>query len=242
MSNGMRTPDLLTITTAFRPLIEFIYPRTCFVCESPMQHTGSRVCQACWSTIQSLGPDDPPFREMQRRLTEGGSVGGLISLYHFEKDGTLQSVIHQLKYGGMSSLGVELGRRLGEHINRGSVDAVIPVPLHGTKLRERGYNQSASIAQGIHDVTGIPVCSSLLKRHKYTNSQTQLTAAERMVNVGDAFSLNKRGSVTPEGKTLMLVDDVVTTGATMDACARVLRAAGARSVLAASIAIADHSV
>ena len=235
-------PDLLPIKTAFRPLIEFLYPPTCFVCQSPMQHTGSRVCPACWSTIKSLGPDDPSFGEMQRRLTEGGSVDRLISLYRFEKDGTLQSMIHQLKYGGMSSLGVELGRRLGEHINRGSVDALIPVPLHGTKLRERGYNQSASIAQGIHDVTGIPAYSSLLKRHKYTNSQTQLTAVERMVNVGDAFSLNKRGAVTPEGKTLMLVDDVVTTGATMDACARVLRTAGAMSVLAGSIAIADHSV
>ena len=249
---------LSLIKDTFRPLVEFIYPPACFVCESLMEHSDSRVCPACWSTIRPVTADDPLYREMQRRLTEGlfapdgvhrpvsaGYISRLFSLYYFEKEGTLQSMIHQLKYDGMSSLGVVLGKKLGEklsaRVDSSSIDAIIPVPLHTTKFRERGYNQSEYIARGIRKVTDIPVYTSLLRRHKYTSSQTQLTAAERMANVGDAFSLNNRGPVTPEGKTFILVDDVITTGATIEACARVLMQGGARSVLAGSVAIADYA-
>lgn len=245
------------LNRTLRPLVEFIYPPMCFVCESLLAGSDSRVCPACWSTIEPVTVHDLPYQETRRRLSGGASPhevnahppGGedvdLISLYYFEKEGTLQSIIHQLKYGGMWSLGVELGRKLGEEL-RGrmsvsSIDAMIPVPLHATKMRERGYNQSEYIARGIHQVTDIPVSSSLLRRHKYTSSQTQLTVAERMENVGDAFSLNKRGPADLEGKTFILVDDVITTGATIKACARVLMEGGGCSVLAVSVAIAEHT-
>lgn len=242
-----------------RPLIEFIYPPACFVCEAPLESNDSRVCPACWSTIRTVRVDDPSFQEIRRRLSEGTSSGGgrirrpghaghisdVITLFHFEKEGTLQTIIHHLKYEGMASLGVELGRKLGEKLreqmNGVSIDGMVAVPLHASKFRERGYNQSEFIARGIYDETGIPVHTTLLKRHRYTSSQTQLTVAERVVNVGDAFSLNKHSILDPEGKTFMLVDDVITTGATMEACASVLLEGGARSVIAGSVAIADHS-
>lgn len=184
---------------------------------------------------------------MFERLTAGESrhTSDLLSLYYFEKEGTLQSIIHQLKYDGMTTLGVELGRKLGEKLRERAavgIDGVIPVPLHSTKLRERGYNQSEYIARGIREVTGIPVYSSLLQRHKYTTSQTQLNATERKENVGDAFSVNKRYLVDIHGKTFLIVDDVITTGATIEACAEVLMKNGAAKAFAGSVALAEHAI
>jgi ComF family protein len=236
----------LRVRSLVQPLVEFIYPPTCFICEAHMDSSDTRVCLACWSTIRDVTTVDLLYREMRERLTGSRHIAQLISLYHFEKDATLQSIIHLLKYDGMTSLGVELGRRLGEklraELSNQPVAGIIPVPLHSTKLRERGYNQSEYIARGISEVTDIPVCKSFLKRHKYTSSQTQLTAVERKDNVGDAFSVDERSKISIERKTFLIVDDVITTGATIEACAEVLMDNGASAVVAASVAIADHSV
>jgi ComF family protein len=236
----------LPLTHALSTLVEFIYPSTCFVCDALMDAGESRVCASCWISIQDVTAEDPLYLEMQKRLTESSRISKLISLYHFEKDGTLQSIIHQLKYEGMTKLGVELGRKLGQkllaELINSPLDGIVPVPLHPTKLRERSYNQSEFVARGIRDVTGLPVYTSLLKRHKYTSSQTQLNAAERKENVGDAFSVNKRYLLSVEGKTFLIVDDVITTGSTIEACAEVLMSAGAQRAVACAVAIADHSV
>ena len=240
---------VLTLDSSFksllRPFLEFVYPPTCFVCEALMERGESRVCPDCWSTIRRVGDTDSLYLEMQKRLVQSESISGLVSLYHFEKEGTLQSIIHQLKYDGMTALGLELGRKLGERLlveRVGlSIDAIVPVPLHSTKLRERGYNQTEYIARGIRDATEIPVCISLLKRHKYTNSQTKLTASERKENVGDAFALNKRVMQKIDHKSFLVVDDVITTGSTIEACAGVLVANGAKCVIAGSVALAEHA-
>ena len=238
---------LHVLKSSVRPLLEFIYPPTCFICESLMETGRSRVCADCWSTMEPVTDEDPLLREMTGRLTgnPSSSIQGLIPLFHFEKGGILQEVIHQLKYSGMTILGVELGRRLGERIQSQTpgfqIDGIIPVPLHPTKLRERGYNQSEYIARGIREIIPIPIYSSLLRRHKYTVSQTHLTAAERKENVGEAFALNNRYLLHVEGKRFLLVDDVITTGATTEACAQTMRSAGALELIACSIALAEHS-
>ena len=230
-----------------RPLLEFIYPPTCFVCEALMDGGESRVCPSCWSSVKHLTNGDTLYREMLERLTgqPTSHISHLISLYHFERDGAIQSIIHQLKYDSITSLGVELGRKLGEKLRDEfdgvHVDGIIPVPLHPTKLRERGYNQSEYIARGIGQVTGLPVHASLLKRHKYTSSQTQLSAVERKENVGDAFTLHRRAKTDVEGKTFLIVDDVITTGATIEACAQALMESGAVSAFVGSVALAEHS-
>lgn len=234
-----------TLKSLIRPFLEFVYPPTCFVCGGLLEGGGSRVCPACWATIRSVRRDDSLYLEMYERLTQSQSIANLISLYHFEKDGTLQSIIHQLKYDGMTVLGLELGRKLGEklltEVPDHSIEGIVPIPLHSTKLRERGYNQSEYIARGIRDATGIPVYTSLLKRHKYTSSQTKLTASERRENVGDAFGVHERSRIRIKDSSFLVVDDVITTGSTIEACAEVLQNNGARSIIAGSVAIADRS-
>jgi ComF family protein len=239
---------LQTLRASVRPFVEFVFPPTCFICDSLTSGTDSRICNTCWSAIEPVTEEDPLYLEMNHRLTgrEGPTIEQLIPLYHFEKDGTLQAIIHQLKYDAITSFGVELGRKLGgrirERVSGHAFDGIVPVPLHPTKLRERGYNQSEYIARGVREVIGIPIYSSLLRRHKYTTSQTHLTAAERRENVNEAFDLNKHYLLNVAGRRFLIVDDVITTGATTEACARVLKLAGASSVAASSVALAEHAL
>jgi len=235
------TPSRLLSPLFFlRPFYEFIFPPVCLICETPMERTGSKVCATCWNSLRSVTPADPIYQLAHERLTVHGDLDGVASLWHFEKEGTLQSIVHLLKYESMTGLGVEMGRALGEKLLTegvaGKYDAVIPVPLHRAKYRERGYNQSDFIGEGIQEVTGLSLLQSFLHRTRFTQSQTALDAVERKTNVRGAFSLAK--GVEVRGRSFILVDDVITTGATIEACAVVLRENGAQNVFAASAALA----
>jgi len=215
----------------------------CLACEGQLADDERRVCSMCWSSIRRVSTHDDLYRQQLARLTAQGLVEGLISLYHFEKDGTLQTLIHSLKYHGITHLGVEFGRKLGDafrdEIVEAEVNGIIPVPLHRAKLRERGYNQSDHIARGLFESTGIEVLLNLVIRRKYTRSQAQLNAQERRENVGDAFEIHpSRVSVIRDG-TFLLVDDVITTGATVESCAKVFIDNGAKSIIACSVALAE---
>jgi ComF family protein len=146
-----------------------------------------------------------------------------------------------LKYQGMTSLGIELGKKVGEAICAGNsdtkYDCVIPIPLHRSKYRERGYNQSEYIARGIADVLNKRCIEiSAVKRVHPTESQTHLTIEERKVNMKGAFRVVKPERL--KGKHVILIDDVITTGATVEECARVIKETGAVSVDIASVALA----
>lgn len=145
--------------------------------------------------------------------------------------GTLRAIVHALKYDGYRSLARVLGRLLREHGSEviGAADIAVPVPLHRRRARERGFNQAEDLAREI----GLPVVCAL-RRVRATPSQTSLPAARRHANVRDAFAL--RRGIDVRGRRILIVDDVCTTGATMEACARVLRRAGAADVSALTAA------
>lgn len=180
---------------------------------------------------------------MLERFLAQGIIADLASAFYFEKEGTLQTLVHQLKYNETTIIGVELGKHLAGAMaglwGKLPQASIVPVPLHPAKERERGYNQSVCIAKGVHTVTGLPIHPRLLRRRKNTSSQTQLNRAERLDNVHNAFEL-ARGAVA-EDASFILVDDVITTGATIEACARVLKHCGAAKVFAASLALASYS-
>jgi ComF family protein len=180
---------------------------------------------------------------MRDRLRASGVIDDLASAFYFEKEGTLQALIHQLKYDEMTVIGVEFGKHVAVAMARlleKIPDAdVVPVPLHSVKQRERGYNQSYYIAQGVQIVTGLSVLPHLLRRAKNTPSQTHLNRDERWANVQDAFEI-ARGKMV-RSSSYILIDDVITTGATIQACAHVLKEHGARRVYAASIALATYA-
>jgi len=234
---------LRILSAVFQPLYQFLYPAVCIVCQARLAGSEYKVCSSCWGSIKPVSKEDDLYRQQTARLADRDLVARLVSAYHFEKEGTLQTLIHGLKYNGMTNLGNELGRRLGRVVESElkdlPVDGIIPVPLHCTKERERGYNQATFIAEGLSEATGIPVLPAVLVRHKYTKSQTRLSSEERQANVGDAFSVNPASTGRLHGRVFIVVDDVLTTGATIEACAEVLTGNGAGRVVACAVALAE---
>jgi len=218
---------------------------SCAACgQSLLEPTRGPVCCVCWNGIQALTPPLcdrcgdplPSWRAISivearcprcRRRTSSITCSRAIGAYA----GALRDVIHALKYGRRRSIARELGRRMQraceEVLNGASV--AVPVPLHRSRQRTRGFNQAAELARHV----GLPRLRALT-RVRATPSQTDLPAARRHANVRNAFALRRGYDV--RGLCVVLVDDVSTTGATLEACASVLLAAGAREVRAVTAA------
>ncbi|HEX9911635.1 MAG TPA: ComF family protein [candidate division Zixibacteria bacterium] len=161
------------------------------------------------------------------------------SLGLFDPD--YQTLLHHFKYKRKISLGKELGKRLGELLIQDKFlkdyDYLLPVPLHRSKERERGYNQSKILAEEISELTFLPLLDKVLMRKKNTRDQTNLNAEERERNVRGAFIV--RDKLVLKGKRIILVDDVMTTGATLKECSRVLKEAGVKEVAGATVAVVN---
>jgi len=174
------------------------------------------------------------------KLLSDGNISDLISCFVFEKEGPFQHIAHALKYKEYKTLGVDLGRALGEVLDHWDcgIDLIIPVPLHRIKQRERGYNQSEFIAHGVASILEKPVVLNAVRRTRHTLTQTQLNIEERRRNMEHAFEPRIHSSRILSGKNCLLVDDVITTGATTNSCAQAIRTAGASEIIAASAALA----
>lgn len=221
-------------------LFDFFLPRICASCNLPLNVSEKYVCSTCLSSIKT--PEEELLKhEFERKFLKENFVSGHIAHFIFEKDGELQNIIHKLKYSGSFRLGFFLGKITAEQhkeeILGWNADLILPIPLHNLKKAERGYNQSFFIAKGIKSVCGIPVSSRVIKRKRYTETQTQMDLAERKDNIQDAFVLSKTKHI--KSKRFILVDDVVTTGATVSECAKKLIEAGADKVFVVSVAIAE---
>jgi len=232
-------------------ILDFVYPQHCAICKKHLNREEKDVCEACWNSLVTL-PD--PFCPYCRSFYEPGdtkcgfcqSVGKIIedhkitlvrSLGRF--DDYYKELIHRFKYGKKIPLGKRLGQRLGETINDDSYflecHFLIPVPLHKSRYRERGFNQSEIIAEEISKITNVPVLKNALKRKKNTKDQTNLSPQQREENVSGAFVVTQPEMVND--KRIILVDDVITTGATMNECAQMLKQAGAEKIIGMTIAV-----
>jgi ComF family protein len=147
-------------------------------------------------------------------------------------------MVHLMKYKGKRSIGLRLGSMLAAALRRdprfGHVDLLVPVPLHRVRLKERGYNQSELLAQALGEMLDKPMRTDLLARTRYTSDQTKLDVYQRRANVAGAFRVKDERQIA--GRDVALVDDVLTTGATLEACGETLFAAGARSVSVLTVA------
>jgi ComF family protein len=224
------------------PFYDFVFSPSCFHCGGRLPWGERFLCRQCWNAIPEIASRDVLLRETRQKLASDSCIVDVVSLFRFEKEGELQSLLHELKYGGKRDVGLLIGRHLGEKIKKmvsmESVLGCVPVPLHSAKLRERGYNQSELLCQGIGDASGLPVLRSLIRRVRHTKSQTNLNATERRSNVHGAFAPVSRHRIRLDRKTVLLVDDVITTGATIRECASVLRDTGIENTVACCVAIA----
>lgn len=229
------------MNTWFHSFWSLLFPRCCVVCGSPLSRGEECLCTCCNINLPRTG-----FHLRKDNPVEclfWGRIPGLkraSSFLFYRKGSDFRCILHLLKYGGYKELGEVMGRYMSAELSSGEffdgVDMIIPVPLHRKKQKLRGYNQSEWIARGIASVTGIPLCAECMIREKNTETQTRKSTFERWENVEGIFRLCD--TVHFEGKHVLLVDDVLTTGATTVACASAFaRVSGIRiSVLTLAVA------
>ncbi|MEW6751146.1 MAG: ComF family protein [Candidatus Latescibacterota bacterium] len=246
-----RAPALQGLRAALRQagaaLLDFVFPPVCLACGGAMEVAAERLCPACWAAILQ----EPqarcrrcgcPLQEAQATCANCAgwetSFERAVVLGRFA--GPMQQAVHALKFGGHPELGPELGRRMARALGPelDAVDLLVPVPLHPARQRERGYNQSVGLACGLslglaEGGRSVPVEAGLVRRCTQTRQQARLGPAERRANLAQAFACT---GAAPASGVVGLVDDVLTTGATLDACARVLCQGGAARVWALALA------
>jgi ComF family protein len=239
-------------------LLDFVYPQHCAICKKYLRREEKDICEVCWKGLVTLpGPFCPycksfiakgdtecGFCKSAGEFSEDHNILLVRSLGRF--DDYYRELIHRFKYGKKIPLGRRLGQRLGETIDDDSIFLksdlktqnscfLIPVTLHKSRYRERGFNQSEIVAEEISKATGLPFLKDMLKRKKNTKDQTNLSFQQREENVRGAFVVTEPGMIN--GKKIILVDDVITTGATLSECARMLKQAGAEKILGMTIAV-----
>ncbi len=214
--------------------ISLFYPQLCPACNKDLAPGEEMLCLDCEFRL----PKTEHHLELENAMSEKFwgrvSISYAAGMYHFVKGGRVQALIHHLKYKGKTDVGIWLGEKYGRWLMESrffrEVDYIIPVPLHPKKEFQRGYNQSDVFAKGLSASMNIPWRKDILKRSIYTETQTKKTREERFDNVSQAFVL---GENPPANKHFLLVDDVMTTGATLEACAHhLLKIPGAKVSLA----------
>ena len=233
------------MTAKFRFIDDFIslfFPRLCFACGKNAPMRKEHVCISC----QYFLPKTKYHLEKENKFTQR-FLGRLdlqsgAALYLFTKGGRTQHLIHQLKYKDRKEVGVRLGEYYGEMLKDTphfrDIDIIVPVPLHPKKEHKRGYNQSNQFAKGLSETMEKPYNKNVLKKVSHTESQTKKTRFERLQNVLNTFEINQAAAI--KGKHILLVDDVLTTGATLEACGlKILEIEGTKLSML-TIAIALH--
>lgn len=216
-------------------LLSLLYPQLCVGCGRDLYSHEHCLCAICKAhlpkTYYHSFPHNPITAMFRGRLP----LEHATAAYYFDKGAIVQSVLHQLKYKRRPDIGVELGKHYGYSLRQDAkyqeIDAIVPVPLHPKKKRLRGYNQSAKIAQGLAESMRCQLMPHVLIRNTHTASQTHKNKEERWANVQGKFNLNSRHKAL-DGKHILLVDDVITTGATLEACAHALLQAPIRLSIA----------
>lgn len=224
----------------FGAFLELFYPRLCFVCGEKLISSETHICMKCLLHMPRTNYHLEAGNPMEKLFYGRIHIERATALMEFKKGSPYQKILHQLKYRGMKELGEMMGRQLAYEIKDSDfirpVDLICPVPLHPKKQRKRGYNQSDYFAKGLSEILGIPIDNQTLRRKKFTSTQTKKTRFERWMNVEGIFELVHPG--TFENKHILLVDDVVTTGATLEACAQTILSGCNAKISVATLAIA----
>jgi ComF family protein len=234
------------IKTFFSNILDFIAPRRCEICNVELGSTTRKFEFFCDECIRKLPPPPDSMTIMERLnyyyKSDEPVITNAYSLFVSTEHTPFMEMIYSLKYRGFSRIGIELGRELGRIVSmkeNTAYDAIVPVPIHHARMRERGFNQSEKIAKGVSEIIGVPVDEKIIKRSRYTQTQTQLSAEERKKNVADVFVPFKK-SEKLNGENLLLIDDVFTTGSTLFYCASKLKEIGAGWIDTATLALVGN--
>ena len=209
-------------------LLDLISPKLCVVCGSRLAVTEETLCSKCYLHLPRTDFGHDLYENVMAKLFWGQmAIEKATALFYYEPHAETAQILYEMKYKNHPEIGVVMGRMMAKELMRSGlfegIDAIVPVPLARKRERQRGYNQSLELAKGVSEVTGLPIANKVVRRTKFVGSQTQRGRWERNENVEDVFELVDSDSIS--GKHLLLIDDVVTTGATIIACAQEMRKA-----------------
>lgn len=223
-------------------LVQTLFPSSCACCNDVLMPGEKQICINCLSKLAATLYTSHDDNRTERMLMGRVHLQKASSIYVFRQGNTVQKLIHAMKFHGNSDLCLYMGRQMGlELILSGrfdDIDLLVPVPLHWRRRLSRGYNQSELLCRGISQITKRPMNCRALVRHRYTHQQSLQDSADRQQNVEGAFSLRRPDDLC--GKHILLVDDVLTTGATLVSCCDALKEVKGIKISIATLTIAGN--
>ncbi|UXX80434.1 ComF family protein [Reichenbachiella carrageenanivorans] len=222
----------------WKDFLSLIYPNVCYNCDVALVEGEEKICLRCYRDFPLTKYHLTVPNPLVQMCSGNEKVKGAFCYMKFNKHGIAQLMLHELKYKGNISMGLALGQWFARYIQtelkEAEIDVIIPVPLHKAKQRKRGYNQSEVLARGMNKITGISIVRQALIRTKNVSTQTKKGKVERWQNVDDLYQVINAEQL--EGKNVLLLDDVITTGATIAAAAEVLSVSGVGQIYLGCIA------
>lgn len=225
----------------FDNLLSLFYPRLCVACGNALQQNENLICLRCMLHLPETHYHENPENPLKNIFAGRVKVDQVASLMFFKKSDRVQQILHHLKYKGCKEVGALLGEYYGKQLIQvpafQSIDFIAPVPLHPKKQQKRGYNQSEWIAKGLSAGMGIPYRTDVLARTEFTETQTKKTRFNRWENVKEVFKVENKDAA--KGKHILVCDDVLTTGATLEAIIRKLLEVEGVTVSVVTLAVAS---
>ena len=200
-------------------LLHLFFPHVCDGCGTDGLSIDNCICLRCINELPHTGFENLIDNPVEKIFWGRIDLNAATAQFYFTKESLVQRLMHELKYRGNKEIAIQLGRIMGEKLKRSgrfNVDTLVPLPLFPSREKKRGYNQATVICQGISEQTGIPILQDVISRPQPTATQTRKSRIDRWKNIEGKFQLEKPGAI--ENKHLLLIDDVVTTGATLEAC------------------------
>ncbi len=218
------------LKSSINDFAHLFFPHNCLGCESDAIEKEQLLCSNCLAHLPYTGFEEKPGNRVEKVFYGRVPIKNAASIFYFTKHSLLQHILNELKYRGNKHAGIMLGRLAGYKLAATTrfdeVDFIVPLPLNEKKERKRGYNQAQLIAEGIIEIWKKPVKSNLVIRTVFTETQTHKDRENRWVNMEGVFKINDEGALT--NKHVLLVDDIITTGATLEACgSEILKVPGA---------------
>ena len=222
----------MNIKVQLNALLNLFYPSICFACNCNQIDNDEAMCMECFSNLPYTG-----FETITENATEKFFWGRIqtsfaCSIFYFEKDNSIQHIVHHIKYNNEKNLGIFMGKLMGMKIKsllkKHEIDFMIAMPLHPKKEKQRGYNQATLLCHGIKEISQVNYIENAILRMQHTQTQTKKSRIERWQNVSEVFNIPDHSII--KGKNILIIDDVITTGASTEACGKALLDKGARSI------------
>jgi ComF family protein len=212
------------LKNALHPLLHLFIPHHCAGCGSDIMSREQVLCMHCINRLPVTGFHNHADNPVEKTFWGRMPVADAASYLYFSKDSLLQHIVHELKYKGNKELGLFMGRKMGEVLLQThrftGISALVPLPLFAARERKRGYNQALILCIGMAEVLSLPVLGDVICRHTSSETQTNKNRINRWLNMQGKFELKQPEAIA--GKHILLVDDVITTGATLEACGQEL--------------------